>query len=53
MTRQNVKIPDEMRQLPTLYWLPKMHKNPIGSRFIAMSGKCTTNPLSVANYQTF
>ena len=39
MTRQNVKIPDEMRQLATLYWLPKMHKNPIGSRFIAASNK--------------
>ena len=46
ITRQNVKIPDEMTQLPTLYWLPKMHKNPIGSRFIAASSKCTTKPLS-------
>ena len=26
-----------MRQLQTFYWLPKMHKNPIGSRFIAVS----------------
>ena len=35
-----------MEQLPTLYWLPKMHKDPIGSRFIAASSACTTKPLS-------
>ena len=37
MARQNVKIANDMRQLSTLYWLPKMHKNPIGSRFIDVS----------------
>ena len=46
MSRQNIKIPDDMKQLPTFYWLPKMHKNPIGSRFIAASSTCTTKPLS-------
>ena len=46
MTRQNIKIPVDMKQLPTFYWLPKMHKNPIGSRFIAASSACTTKPLS-------
>lgn len=35
-----------MRQLPTFYWLPKMHKNPIGSKIIAASSACTTKPLS-------
>ena len=35
-----------MKQLPTFYWLPKMHKNPIGSRFIAASSACITKPLS-------
>ena len=35
-----------MKQLPGFYWLPKMHKNPIGSRFIAASSACTTKPLS-------
>ena len=28
------------------YWLPKLHKNPYGARFIAASHKCTTKPLS-------
>ena len=34
-----------MEQLPTMYWLPKLHKNPYGSRFIAASNKCSTMPL--------
>jgi hypothetical protein len=32
--------------LPYLYWTPKLHKNPIGSRFIAGSAACTTAHLS-------
>ena len=43
LNRQNIKILDSM---PNFYWLPKMHKNPIGSRFIAASSACTTKPLS-------
>ena len=46
MNNQNIKIPEDMKQLPTFYWLPKMHKNPFGSRFIAASSACTTKPLS-------
>ena len=60
IARQNVEIPNDMRQLPTLYWLSKMHKNPIGSRFIAVSSNYSTKPLSQlltcslkTNYQTF
>ena len=33
--------------LPSLYWIPKLHKNPYKERFIAGSSKCTTKPLSV------
>ena len=43
MNCHNIKIPEEMIQLPTFYWLPKMHKTPVGSRFIAASSSCTTN----------
>ena len=46
LTKWNISIPAEMKQLPTIYWLPKLHKNPFGSRFIAASNKCTTKPLS-------
>lgn len=32
--------------LPYLYWLPKLHKVPVGRRFIAGSGFCTTTEVS-------
>ena len=35
-----------MKKLPSVYWLPKMHKSPIGSRFIIASKECTTKKLS-------
>jgi len=34
--------------VPTMYWLPKLHKNPYKFRFISASSKCTTTKLSVA-----
>ena len=33
-------------KLPTLYWLPKLHKRPYKSRFIANSSSCTTAELT-------
>ena len=34
------------RNLPTMYWIPKLHKNPYKARFIANSSACTTTQLS-------
>ena len=34
-------------KLPTLYWLPKLHKLPYKSRFIANSSSCTTIELYI------
>ena len=34
------------RSLPYLHWLPKLHKNPYGSRFIAASSRCSTTTIS-------
>ena len=34
-------------KLPTLYWLPKLHKRPYKLRFIANSSACTTTELSI------
>ena len=34
-------------KLPTIYWLPKLHKRPHKSRFIANSSSCTTTELSI------
>ena len=33
-------------KLPTMYWLPKLHKRPYKARFIANSSSCTTTELS-------
>jgi hypothetical protein len=33
-------------KLPYLYWLPKLHKDPVGHRFIAASARCSTTELS-------
>ena len=43
---KNIKVPDNMKDIPLIYWVPKMHKNPIGSRFIAGSKICSIKPLS-------
>ncbi len=45
----NYKIIPESKShcLPSMYWLPKLHKNPYKSRFIAASSRCTTKTLSV------
>ena len=40
----NTKTHDE--SLPSLYWIPKLHKNPYKERYIAGSSKCSTKPLS-------
>ena len=29
-----------------MYWIPKLHKNPIGSRFIVASSRCPTKPIT-------
>ena len=39
-------IGDKQAKLPTIYWLPKLHKNPYKFRFIANSSYCTTANLS-------
>ena len=39
-------VDEDHSKLPTLYWLPKLHKRPYKSRFIANSSACTTNELS-------
>lgn len=46
MRKCHITLKPELACLPSFYWLPKLHKNPYGSRFIAASYKCTTKPLS-------
>ena len=44
LTKIYVKI--DKCELPSFYWLPKLHKNPFKSRFISNSGHCSTTILS-------
>ena len=37
---------DDDTDLPSLYWIQKLHKDPYKHRFIAGSAKCSTKPLS-------
>ena len=41
-----VSMKEKQDRLPTLYWLPKLHKRPYKARFIANSSSCTTTVLS-------
>ena len=40
-------VDEEHSKLPTLYWLPKLHKRPYKSSLIASSSACTTTELSI------
>ena len=41
-----ISTKDEKLDLPSLYWIPKLHKCPFKQRYIAGSAKCSTKPLS-------
>ena len=41
-----VDFKERQARLPTMYWLPKLHKRPYKARFIANSSACTTTELS-------
>ena len=41
------------KSLPIIYWIPKLHKNPVGSRFIKASTNYSTKPLSKAVSQLY
>ena len=40
-------VDEDHSKLPTLNWLPKLHKRPYKSRFIANSSACKTTELSI------
>ena len=41
-----ISLPEEDIDLPKLYWIPKLHKNPYRQRYILGSAKRSTKPLS-------
>ena len=42
MTKKCINISEKQENLHKIYWTPKLHKDPIKSRFIAGSRVCTT-----------
>ena len=40
-------VDEDHSKVPTLYWLPKLHKRPYKSRFIASSSSLTSSELSI------
>ena len=42
----SVCVKERQDRLPTMHWLPKLHKRPYKARFIANSSSCTTTELS-------
>ena len=42
-----IQANNEELDLPNIYWIPKMHKNPYRHRLNAGSAKCSTKPLSI------
>ena len=42
----SVCVKERQDRLPTMYWLPKLHKKTYKARFIANSSSCTTTELS-------
>jgi len=42
----NLKVADKHKDLPMMYWMPKMHKSPVGTRFIIASKHCSSKPIS-------
>ena len=48
-----MKVPTESKLLPHIYWLPKLHKNPVKFRFIIAAPNCSVKPLSKAITKIF
>ena len=44
--RLGLEIDDREKDLPSMYWIPKMHKDPPGARFIIASKQCSTKKIS-------
>ena len=45
LSKHNINLAN-MQELPVMYWIPEMHKNPISFRFILVSLVCSIKPLS-------
>ena len=48
LKEMSMQLPlNQLRKLPSLYWLPKLHKRPYKSRFIANFSSSNTTEMSI------
>ena len=43
--RLGYKLSEKEKDLPTMYWIPKMHKTPVKHWFIVASKSCSTKQI--------
>ena len=43
--RLGLDVEDREKDLPSMHWIPKMHKDPPGARFIIASKQCSTKKI--------
>ena len=43
----NIAVNENDKVIPKLFWIPKLHKTPFKSRFIAGASKCSSKKLSI------
>ena len=48
-----IELSETNNRLPNIYWLPKLHKNPLKFRFIIAAPECSVKPLSKAITSVF
>ena len=51
--RLGYTLTEKEKDLPCMYWIPKMHKTPVKHRFIVASKTCSTKPISKAVSNAF
>ena len=47
LEKMHITLDSDNMKLPYLYWLPKFHKEIVGSRFITSGSSCSTKQLSI------
>ena len=46
LSSKKIILEEDFKQLPRIYWTPKMHKTPVGSRFIIGNPRSSLKPLT-------
>ena len=47
LAKSGISLDSSQTNVPTMYWIPKLHKRPYKQRFISNASSCSTTKLSV------